>query len=62
MAAAEKNEVRIILRNVPDDIHRMIVEEKSRFELESGNTCSSPQAVYKLIRRGMKKNENCDKA
>jgi hypothetical protein len=53
--ANEKTEVRIILRNVPDDIHASIVQEKSRYELESGKTCSSPQAVYKLIRRGMKK-------
>jgi hypothetical protein len=51
MGAAQKKEVRIILRNVPEDIHRMIVEEKSRYELEHGNTCSSPQAVYKLIRK-----------
>jgi hypothetical protein len=51
----EKQSVRIILRSVPDDIHEMIVKEKSRFELDNGKTCSSPQAVYKLIRRGAKK-------
>jgi len=51
----EKKGVRIILRNVPADIHEQIVKEKSRFELDSGKTCSSPQAVYKLIRKGMKK-------
>jgi len=50
----EKKGVRIILRNVPDDIHEMIVKEKSRYELETGKTCSSPQAVYRLIRNGMK--------
>ena len=52
---SEKKEVRIILRNVPDDIHQAIVKEKSRYELEKGKTCSSPQAVYRLIRNGMKK-------
>jgi hypothetical protein len=50
-----KQSVVIILRNVPQDVHQIIVEEKSRVELSTGKQASNPQAIFQLIRRSKSK-------
>lgn len=43
--------VTINLRGVPEDVHAIIVEEKTRSELATGRVTSNPQAIYTLIRK-----------
>jgi len=43
--------VTIDLRGVPEDVHAIIVEEKTRAELATGRVTSNPQAIYTLIRK-----------
>lgn len=43
--------VTINLRAVPEDVHAIIVEEKTRAELATGRVTSNPQAIYTLIRK-----------
>jgi len=45
----------IVLRDIPDDVHRRIVAEKSRIELSTGRAASNPQSIYSLIRRSTPK-------
>jgi hypothetical protein len=53
----DKKAVTIILRGVPDDVHKLIVEERARLELSTGKQASNPQAMYGLIRKAKKANE-----
>jgi hypothetical protein len=46
-----KKSVSIILRDVPDDVHERIVDEKARIEKATGKAGSNPQAIFNLIRR-----------
>lgn len=48
----DKKPVTIVMRDVPDDIHEIIIAEKARIEKATGRTATNPQAVYKLIRKG----------
>jgi hypothetical protein len=47
-----KKPVTIVMRDVPEDIHALIVAEKARIEQATGRTATNPQAVYRLIRKG----------
>jgi hypothetical protein len=46
-----KKSVSIILRDVPEDVHERIVDEKARIEKATGKAGSNPQAIFNLIRR-----------
>jgi hypothetical protein len=50
----EKKKVSFMLRDIPDDVHEMIVDEKAKTEKEKGCSCSNPRAIYQLIRRTKK--------
>lgn len=50
-----KETVTIILRNVPEDVHKIIVDEKARVELSTGKQASNPQAIYRLLRKAIGK-------
>jgi hypothetical protein len=52
MSMDKKKPVTIVMRDVPDDIHEIIIAEKARIEKATGRTATNPQAVYKLIRKG----------
>jgi len=47
----QKSKVTILLRGVPEDIHNLIVDEKSEIEKNTGRTATNPEAVYRLIRK-----------
>lgn len=51
---AKKQIPPMLLRDIPDDVHEKVVDEKSRLEKSTGKAGSNPQAIYSLIRRSPK--------
>jgi len=58
--AKKGDAVTILLRDVPEDVHEKIVDEKARIEKKTKQVPSNPQAVYNLIRRSVPKSNHND--
>jgi hypothetical protein len=41
----------IALRNIPDDVSDLIIEEKARIEKKTRRSATNPEAIFNLIRR-----------
>ena len=54
----KKGGLTVLLRDIPEDVRDIFIDEKARTERSKGGSCSNPRAIYQLIRRSIRANRD----